>query len=226
MTDYIPQAAWVVYTNDSGDYYMEKHKTVQTQKGTILGAGAPLTVEDIKGLIDEYATFAASDVKGLLPKNCIHWFQAGTAITMAWIRPASPMNLLFSEGSTVPSGKAHLPALLFICRQRQLFVYALAGDEAEEDTQLYYPPFFNIMDGQKVCLGSAHFKNENYSSPKKIQSTMESLFFMSEFSYIHAGGKVAEGVNMNLLWKELIETGKPFPAEALKPLNKTVIEVI
>jgi len=64
--------------------------------------------------------------KGLLPANILYVNQqiGGYAV---WHTPPQEVNLFFVDGLNIPSGKFHVPAMLWKANADHLAVYALKG---------------------------------------------------------------------------------------------------
>jgi len=86
---------------------------------------------------------------------------------------------------------------------------------------LYFAPFFNIYEDGRVCMGSVNINIKNSASVEEFTRAWEDYFFNSYFSHLLGQNSPITG-NCVHLWKDLIQTGKPFPKEVLKKKNKTL----
>ncbi len=77
------------------------------------------------------------------------------------------------------------PALVFLARPKELHVFAVNADQRPElDTPLLMPPFFNIYEDCRVCLGTTRAPATCW--PDETQRWGEA-FYKSEFT--QAGAK-------------------------------------
>lgn len=215
---YAPEQAIIIYRqrNHSNHYYLESHDILESGNALLLGEGKPLKKESIK----EMAKALADDInealssKYLLPENLIYINQKPGFNILAWILPESKKSLFFIRELNIPSGLASCPALLFIVKNKQLFVYALESSKRSLTVKVFKAPFHNIYENGSVCLGNAETDN-NIQSFEEAIIYWQKMFFQSEFSS-ELSQKQVKG-NINLLWKELIETKKAFPKQMLIP---------
>lgn len=152
----------------------------------------------------------------------------GTATdTVLWWTPAKRRTMYFSpwekEGNAVLElhGKeCWHPPLLWLAGPHWLHLYALPEDKRPSaSTPLLRAPYWNINDQAQVCLGSMVRPKDT----PDVQALWEVSFFESHFS--HSNGIRAHSkhpMGFIGLWKELIETGKPFPTDLLYPIDKTL----
>jgi PRTRC genetic system protein B len=122
----------------------------------------------------------------------------------------------------IPNGMAYVPPMIWYANKNSLSVFALASDRRPtEKTPLYFAPFFNSYEDGKVCMGSVNINIKNSASVEEFVSAWEDYFFNSYFSHLLGSDSPIKG-NCVTLWKDLIQTGKPFPKELLKKNNKTL----
>ena len=70
-------------------------------------------------------------------------------------------------------------------------------------------------------MGSVNINIKNSASVEDFIKAWEDYFFNSYFSHLLGNNSPIKG-NCVTLWKDLIQTGKPFPKEVLKKNNKTL----
>lgn len=207
---YEPVKAIIFYNNGS-KMYLQDHKII---KGEIR-AGKPIKKETFKKFINATVEDNAVGIKRELINPDV-LFHDGLDL-IVWKEKAKAVEMLFSKNLNIENGYYPAPNLIFALKnKRDLYVWAVKTYDVKHDTEMYLPPFFNILSGQKVCLGSAKLNNEKKGSINELVETYSSLFWKSEFSAIHDGGGVSD--NMNLFWKALKDKSK-FPYKKLKPLN-------
>lgn len=111
--------------------------------------------------------------------------------------------------------------MLWKADKNGLTVFALANDRRPtEKTPLFYPPFFNIYEKGNVCMGTVSIDIKNSSSVEEFIQAWEDYFFNSYFSHSLFANLTQK--NIVNLWKNLVNTNKPFPKEVLKKNNRTL----
>jgi PRTRC genetic system protein B len=106
-------------------------------------------------------------------------------------------------------------------------VYALKGKKRPDiKCVLYHAPFFNINASGVVCMGTVDIDFSPNTTLSEFISKWETYFFNSYFSHVAAGAANTTKQNIILLWNDMIESGKPFPEEELKPTIFTIKEII
>lgn len=226
LRNYKPKLAVVVYSSGSTvaageDYYLESHAI--DDEGRLL-AGQPLKQETIQGMVDIFfqENKSSSVITGLMPANLLKYEPLpGGNYDLIWYRPAERRQIFFANVLHIPSGKASVPALVYRVVKGDLRVYALASDQRPgETTQLHFAPFHNVGNDGGVCLGSAKAKKPIKQSFEAIIKYWEDMFWLSEFT--HHGNDSPTATNLNMIWKGLMETEKPWPTEELKPTKTTL----
>lgn len=223
-TLYHPKSALVFYetAGTETDIYVEHFD--MDSNGTPINAH-PLTVKEAKVLAkalqtDEEKSTAFLKPKGILPTNILH-INSSEKGTVLWYTKAQQRQLYFVDSLGVPNGKAQVPPMLWFANKNSLSVFALANDRRPtEKTLLHYAPFFNIYEKGNVCMGTVSIDIKNSASVEEFILAWEHYFFNSYFSH-----SLCENVtrkNIVTLWKDLINTDKPFPKEVLKKNNKTL----
>lgn len=120
------------------------------------------------------------------------------------------------------------PGLVFIAKQRCLYVFAVKGNgRPKPETELYQAPVFNVGTEGGVCLGNS-IPPEGFSI--KSVGEWETVFFDSRFT--HPDGHIESRL---VLWKggvysfwEKMLAGEmsEFPEEVLVTTKRTVSEII
>src|SRR5690606_23979117 len=125
------------------------------------------------------------------------------------------------SGLGIPNGIAQVPPMLWVADKNSLSVFALATNRRPtEKTLLHYAPFFNIYEKGNVCMGTVSVEIKNSASVEEFIQAWEDYFFNSYFS--HSLSADLTKTNIVNLWKDIINTDKPFPIEILKKNNKTL----
>ncbi|TDQ10169.1 PRTRC system protein B [Pedobacter metabolipauper] len=223
-TLYHPKSALVFYETigTNTDVYVEHFD--MDSNGTPINAH-PLTVKEANILAkalktDEEKSKAFLKPKGILPTNILH-INPSEKGTVLWYTKAQQRQLYFVDSLGISNGKAQVPPMLWFANKNSLSVFALASDRRPtEKTPLHYAPFFNIYEKGNVCMGTVSIDIKNSASVEEFIQAWEHYFFNSYFS--HSLCENLTKKNIVTLWKDLINTDKPFPKEVLKKNNKTL----
>ena len=225
-TLYHPKSALVFYETKGAttDVYVEHFD--MDKNGNPINAH-PLTVKEAKVLARALQTEKDKDnaflkSNGILPTNILHINPNTDKGAVLWYTKAQRRQLYFVSGLDIPNGMAYVPPMIWYANKNSLSVFALASDRRPtEKTPLYFAPFFNSYEDGKVCMGSVNISIKNSASVEEFVSAWEDYFFNSYFSHLLGSDSPIKG-NCVTLWKDLIQTGKPFPKEVLKKNNKTL----
>ena len=223
-TLYHPKSALVFYETigTNTDVYVEHFD--MDNNGTPINAH-PLTVKEANVLAmalktDEENSKAFLKPKGILPTNILH-INPSEKGTVLWYTKTQQRQIYFVDSLGISNGKAQVPPMLWFANKSSLTVFALANDRRPtEKTPLYYAPFFNIYEKGNVCMGTVSIDIKNSASVEEFIQAWEHYFFNSYFS--HSLCENLTKKNIVTLWKDLINTDKPFPKEVLKKNNKTL----
>ncbi|MCH5688401.1 ThiF family adenylyltransferase [Niabella sp. W65] len=167
---------------------------------------------------DEDKNTAFLKPKGILPTNILHINPSDNG-TVLWHTKAKKQQLYFVDDLGIPNGTAQVPAMLWLASKSSLSVFALANNRRPtEKTPLHYAPFFNIYEKGNVCMGTVSIDIKNSASVEEFIQAWEHYFFNSYFSHSLCSNLTKR--NIVSLWKDLVNTDKPFPTEALKRIIK------
>ncbi len=224
-TLYHPKSALVFYDTKGAntDVYVEHFD--MDKNGNPINAH-PLTEREARVLARALQTEKDKDKaflksNGILPTNILH-INPSEKGTVLWYTKAQRRHLYFVNGLDIPNGMAYVPPMIWYANKNSLSVFALASDRRPtEKTPLYFTPFFNIYEDGKVCMGTVNVEIKNSASIEDFIKAWEDYFFNSYFSHLLGRNSPIKGNCVNL-WKDLIQTGKPFPKEILKKNNKTL----
>ena len=223
-TLYHPKSALVFYETigTNTDMYVEHFD--MDSNGTPINAH-PLTVKEANILAkalktDEENGKAFLKPKGILTTNILH-INPSEKSTVLWYTKTQQRQIYFVDSLGISNGKAQVPPMLWFANKSSLTVFALANDRRPtEKTPLHYAPFFNIYEKGNVCMGTVSIDIKNSVSVEEFIQAWEHYFFNSYFS--HSLCENLTKKNIVTLWKDLINTDKPFPKEVLKKNNKTL----
>ncbi len=153
-----------------------------------------------------------------MPTNILHINPSDNG-TVLWHTKAKKQQLYFVDDLGIPNGTAQVPAMLWLASKSSLSVFALANNRRPtEKTPLHYAPFFNIYEKGNVCMGTVSIDIKNSASVEEFIQAWEHYFFNSYFSHSLCSNLTKR--NIVSLWKDLVNTDKPFPTEALKRIIK------
>ena len=223
-TLYHPKTALVFYQTDerNKDTYVEYFD--MDKNGNPINAH-PLTEREAKVLAKSLnLTTKKQDFlkpQGILSTHILYLNPSENGFVI-WYTKAGKRQLYFSENLEIPSGKAEVPAMLWLATQRNVKIFALSSNRRPtEKTSLFYAPFFNVYENGNVCMGTVNIDIQNSASVEEFMEKWEDYFFNSYFSHLMNEHNPITGNCVNL-WKNLIDTEKPFPKEVLKPANRTL----
>ncbi len=190
----------------------------------------PLTIKEMSGL----ATLLQSSqelrtgyciAEGILPAKVLHINTQGTGCVI-WYTPPQEVSLFFAAALDMPSGKAHVPALVWKADKERLAVFALKGSQKPQlHTPLFHAPFFNIYEGGDVCMGTVAVDIKQSECLEDFITKWESYFWNSYFSHLIDNFTPVDG-DIVLLWKQLVKTNEKFPVQVLKPTSTTIQDLL
>lgn len=223
---YHPKSALVFYETKgtNTDVYVEHFD--MDKNGNPINAH-PLTEREAKVLAKSLQTEKNKDndflkSNGILPTKILHINPNRDKGAVLWYTKAQKRQLYFVDGLQIPNGIAYVPPMIWYANKNSLSVFALKSDRRPtEKTPLYFAPFLNIYEDGKVCMGSVNISIKNSASVEDFTKAWEDYFFNSYFSHLLVSDSPIKDNCVNL-WKDLIQTGKPFPIVVLKKKNKTL----
>ncbi|MFH6965298.1 PRTRC system protein B [Flavobacterium plurextorum] len=224
-TLYFPKSALVFYEANGTDKETYVEHFDMDRDGNPINAH-PLTVREATILAkclqtDEEKNTAFLKPKGILPTNVLHINPSNDKGTVLWYTKAQQRQLYFVDGLGIPNGTAQIPAMLWLASKSSLTVFALATNRRPtEKTPLHYAPFFNIYEKGNVCMGTVSIDIKNSASVEEFIQAWEHYFFNSYFSHSLCSNLTKK--NIVTLWKDLVNTDKPFPNEVLKTNSQTL----
>ena len=219
MKDFKPTLAIMMYEGGDNDYYLESHNI--NEEGQIL-EGKPLLQETIEGMVNVFFDDQRHrvDFKGIFPQNLLNFYLSRNgSYNMVWYNPAMERVMHFAPQLRLPTEKVWVAATFYKVVNKELYVYSFIGeDRPTEATVIYKPPFHNISDDGRVCLGNAQVKKPKENTYENLMKYWEDLFWLSEFTHINGGNKTKS--IMWELWNKLITSklSMKFPNDELLPM--------
>lgn len=224
-TLYHPKSALVFYETDNRntDNYVEYFD--MDNNGCPINAH-PLTVRESQKL-SKMLNIQNKKDRGFLKSNSIIsqnilYINSSENAKVIWFTGAQERDLFFVENLNIPNGKANVPPLLWIANKQGVKIFALQTDERpDEDTSIFYAPFFNVSENGNVCMGTVDVKIKNSASLEEFTESWEHYFFNSYFSHLMINHNPVKGNCVNL-WKKQIKTKEAFPTDVLINSNLTL----
>jgi PRTRC genetic system protein B len=163
--------------------------------------------------------------RGLLPGKVIYINPLTNGFAV-WYTAPQEMNLFFVDSLGIPSGKVHIPAMVWKASKDRLDVFAIKGkSKPTAKTALYHAPYFNIHYNGNVCMGTVVINIDRNTALEDFMTQWESYFFNSYFSHtIHSDSSTK--INIVQLWQEQVATGRDFPQEVLVKSNTSLNHLI
>ncbi len=225
---YKPVQAIIVYKKGYSDYYLETHEIMPDGDKFVWQEGRPFLKEQLKELALSLGnqSFQPIEIKGLMPENILYFQQTFFDVTLVWYLPPQKRTLHFKKELKLNEGEVSLPGLIFAVKGKELTVVAVKGkNKPNLKTPLFKAPFYNMYQDATVCMG-----NISETKMKKVlneeMERWEKRFFNSYFSHFLDEKVVQPKVNLNLLFKDLMKTKKPFPESALLPSPIKTVETL
>lgn len=225
-TLYHPKSALVFYQAKGADTNVYVEHFDMDKNGSPINAH-PLTQREANSLAkalqsekDKNKAFLKSN--GILALNILHINPSIDKGAVVWYTKAQKRPLYFVNDLGIPCGIAQVPPMLWQATKNSLKVFALLSSRRPTGkTPLHFAPFFNIYHDGRVCMGSVSISIKNSASIEEFTTAWEDYFFNSYFSHLLGENSPVKG-NCVSLWKDLVQTGKPFPLEVLKKHNTTL----
>lgn len=223
---YHPTSALVFYQSQSAERAVYVEHYDMDGDGTPVNAH-PLTEREAqalaKALVSEkqnQTAFLKSE--GILPANILHIIPSLDRGSVLWYTKPQQRTLHFIESLGIADGRACLPAMIWKATRNSLRVFAVVGNRRPtEKTPLCHAPLLNIYEDGRVCMGSVSVSIKTSASLEEFTGAWEDYFFNSYFSHLIGSSSPVKGSCVSL-WKDLIESGRPFPTEVLKKNSRTL----
>lgn len=221
-TLYHPKSALVFYQSDrrNSDNYVEFFD--MDENGSPINAH-PLTIRESQRLSKCLSIQNKKDKDFLKPNGImsqnILYLNSSDKEKVIWFTEAQERDLFFVENLTIPNGKANVPTLVWCANKYNLKVYAVENNQRPDDnTVLFYAPFFNVSENGNVCMGTVDVQIKNSTSLEEFIKSWETYFFNSYFSHLMSNHNPIKGNCVNL-WRNLIENEGKFPTDILMNSN-------
>lgn len=202
--------------------YATVHEVEVVNNAPHLLPGRPLALAELSRFVE--AAQAATAYRGFLDPHLLYV----APNTMAWWCPAACRTTWFQ--SKEPIGERHgvtpHPALVFIVRERDWYVFALNKNERPgPSTQLRIAPYFNVWERGRICTGNVALPDT--PTPEALR-TYENAFFRSRFTHPNQPRICKHKGGAHALWAELLDHPETteFPTNVLLPQKETLEQAI
>ncbi|MEZ0181945.1 PRTRC system protein B [Flavobacterium plurextorum] len=223
---YHPKSALVFYQSQSADRAVYVEHFDMDGDGIPVNAH-PLTVREAQALAkalvaEKQKQTAFLKSEGIMPSNILHITPSPDRGAVIWYTKPQQRTLHFIESLGIGDGRACLPAMIWQATRNSLRVFAVVGNRRPtEKTPLCHAPLLNIYEDGRVCMGSVSIRIKTSASLEEFTGAWEDYFFNSYFSHLIGKNSPVKGSCISL-WKDLIASGRPFPAEVLKKNSRTL----
>ena len=225
---YQPKAALVVFTaKGSASPYIEYY--YMDESGCPVNPH-PLSVREAQSLAKaldtrEQSSKAFLRPDGLLPANVLHIDPSANG-SVVWYTKPQQHQLHFVESLNITSGTTALPALVWKASKKELQIFAVRGKtKPKAATPLYHAPFFNIYQKANVCMGTVNVRIRAAATLEEFIAAWQGYFFGSYFSH-HIDNHNPVAQNLISLYNGLMDSGKPFPCDALIKTTLTLKDLL
>ena len=192
----------------------------------MIGAGRALDRGQLRNVCSRLVK-SARVRSGILPEGVL---SVGLDFVVWWQRPGLRTHFFdcrVSDGASVGkrSGVAPAPGLVFVAKKKELWVYAVRGNERPTaDTPLFHAPLMNVWKDGRVCTGSMQIPE---SSLAQAVADWERSFWDSNFSHPNHDKVVKYAGGIHKFSIDLLDGKfKRFPARVLRPMEKTLGSVV
>jgi PRTRC genetic system protein B len=237
---FVPVKAILIYQNqmavkDEYGYEADRNGQVYVESYDISKQGKPINAHplSVAEMVSLSKLFQSTDElkslylkpKGLLPANVLY-LDAHSEGHAVWYTPPMEAELFFVQDLGIPTGKVHIPAMVWKASKNSLNIYALRGKgKPHANTPLYHAPYFNIYENGNVCMGTVNINIDRFTRLEDFINLWQIYFFNSYFSHTignHQGAKT----DLISLWQQQVTTGKPFPADLLNKHRNLTLQAI
>lgn len=211
-------------TNTDVDYW-QIHR-VEADKGgvPVLAEGVPVDRGTLTELCKEILPSLYQNVGWIDPGLLA--YGAGSAGPLLFWRPSIRKSIFFGRTLELQNGIVTWPALVFLASPKALRVFAANVDQRPDlDTPLLMPPFFNVYDDCRVCLGTTRVPATCW--PDETPRWGEA-FFKSEFTQAGAKDRVfLKRGSLTSFWRARLEVkADRFPYAQLQSAGVTIRDLM
>ena len=141
------------------------------------------TAEAVFSVFSKF-NFTPLQFSGLIDKTILKAVSKPTNTELIFVLPSRIQHLYYSENSKLKSGLYSLPNLIFKYSNKSIHVAATLDPIPNENSILFYAPFFNVYPSTQTCMGDVNFKNIKYfESFEALKDFIITAFFNSIFTH-------------------------------------------
>lgn len=220
IENFKPVQGLIVFKRGHSEFYLQTHDIVDHK----FTEGKPFHREQMQELATALnaKSFSGITLKGIMPANVLYYQPSLSGAKFVWYIPKSKRHLKFKASLKIKSGEYHVPGLIFAVNDRSLYVWAFKGTgKPKANTPIFHAPFFNIMNGESVCMGTTSEASKKSFLEEELDR-WERRFFGSNFT--HTPNKLSKGYTMNQVYKS---AQRRFPEKSLaRAKHKTLDDFI
>lgn len=217
---FTPKAVLVAYANDSHDYFLETRSIL---KDGTMGVGKPVTRRFLNGMLSRFSVTYAQTPMGRMPANLLYADTRPGNERYVWWEPAQKRHQAFAKGLAIPDGEYPMPAVVYMVRNDDLYVYAIKDRKPKDGTRLHRGPFFNYYEDGRVCLGDAKVELPNPLTWDALLQSWQRLFWNSVNVHLMNYGNPVKG-NLTSVLKEHRDRDA-FDNSLLVPIKKCISDL-
>ena len=213
--------ALLIYGGRQSSFVTRHQVTLHKDAPPTLEPAQPLTLGFVESLVRSLSGASSAEV---LPASVL----AKGDRMIAWWTPACRRQMFYQDaerkanklnGRTFPQ-----PPLVWRVDNGDLKIRALAENKRPEAaTTLAVAPYWNLSDDGRVCTGT--MRRPDSATAASIPE-WERGFYESAFTHANVGRLTRHPSGFQSLWTELADKRRPFPAETLIKLPRTLAQFV
>lgn len=210
--------ALLIFENSRGNGLFTRAEITTNNGQTTIGQPVPITSSVTRQLLQQYSEreFTLTD-----PALLAH-----ASDRCAWWIPPRPAAMHYATKdqalSSISGASVMHPALIMISRARNLYVFAVKGQERpDNDTPIYLAPYWNLHEDSSVCIGANPMPTTDNEGGRLAWQT---LFFSTPFSHPNTLPRW-QTLTYAQLWETSLKQQR-FPEQYLLPADMTLQELL
>lgn len=202
--------------------YATVHEVEIVRNAPHLLPGRPMGLAELSQFVE--AAQAATAYRGFLDPHLLYV----APNMMAWWHPAAHHMTWFKSDQPIGErqGVVPHPALVFVAREHDWYVFALASNERPgPSTALHVAPYFNVWEDGGICTGNVQLPDT--PTPEGLR-TYENAFFRSRFTHPNQPRICKYKGGGHALWAHLLDHPEvtDFPTNTLLQQKETLEQAI
>lgn len=152
VVTYHPKAALIVYEGCTRKF-LELHSI---RRDGSLAEGRAVSRRFLTALMDNFSTQHRSTPHGFLPSNMLYADTRAGQEVYVWYNSPRKRLRYFDERLGLEDGNYYVPGVLYIVKEKTLYVFCFSGKKPSIQSEVLGVPFFNVYKEGRVCMGSAY----------------------------------------------------------------------